>query len=462
MYAPTQHFSRRRAHSVSGWALGTLLLLLSVAWPLAGPQAYAQEAMAVEAVSVRGATRFQTRVDLYLRVPYNTLRFLRTADGFAAQYTLAVEAYRLGVDGDRQFLAGRQIWERTVTAAGFGATRSAQRHDRWARSLQLRPGAYEVVLRLEDPLSQPLAQRTIPVEVRDVSLPVAVSDLVVLDDFDAATSTITPRIDADVSADAGSLALFYELYAESSRRVRVVHEVVRTPKSDGVPMLAALLRSGRDDEDEVGNEAAYTQVRPRELQPGRTPSVVTLPIADAEVGEYLVRVRVEDLDGDVVATTEKRVTLRWTGLMDHMRNIDDAVDQLRYIAKERDLERIRDGETEEERLRRLRAFWAKRDPTPGTDRNERMEEYYYRIARANQAYEEGAGRLVAGWETDRGHVLVLFGRPDAVERHPQSASARPYEVWHYERIGRQFIFVDQGQGEYKLLEPVWDEPSRIR
>ncbi len=443
---------------VLGAVLAAMLVLL-----LGGVgAARAQTPFAVEAVSVRGASQHLTRVDLYAHVPYDQLRFLRTGSDFTAQYTMTVEAYRLGRDSERRYLADRQIWERSVEAATFEATRSGQRSDRWMRSLQLRPGPYELAVRLEDPVTNQVVRRTLTTEVRDVRAPVAVSDLVVLEDFSAEAGTITPRIEAEVNAGAGSLSLFYELYADAPRTVRVVHEILRTPQSDGVPVLSALLRLGREEGEAAQREAAYTRVRPRTLARGRTPAVVTLPIADAEVGEYLVRVRVETRAGEVLAAAEKRVTLRWNGLVAHMRDIDDAIDQLGYIAKDDDLEHIRAGRTEAERMQRLEAFWDKRDPTPSTERNERMEEYYYRVARANRDYSQRARDLVAGWETDRGHVLVLFGEPDAVERHPQSASARPYEVWHYERIGRRFIFVDQGRGQYQLLEPVWDERTRIR
>ena len=68
-----------------------------------------------------------------------------------------------------------------------------------------------------------------------------------------------------------------------------------------------------------------------------------------------------------------------------------------------------------------------------------------------------------GWRTDRGQVLVLFGEPDFVERHPYNFNAKPYQVWYYYRIGKQFIFVDEdGVGNYELLIPIWDERNRIR
>jgi hypothetical protein len=87
-----------------------------------------------------------------------------------------------------------------------------------------------------------------------------------------------------------------------------------------------------------------------------------------------------------------------------------------------------------------------------------MEEYYYRVNFANRRYSA----VTDGWKTDRGFVLVKFGEPDIVERRPHSFDFEPYEVWVYQRMGRQYIFVDKtGFGDYQLLVPVWDERTRL-
>jgi GWxTD domain-containing protein len=129
------------------------------------------------------------------------------------------------------------------------------------------------------------------------------------------------------------------------------------------------------------------------------------------------------------------------------------------VARDREIDAIRAATTEAERIRLFREFWDRRDPSPGTRRNERMEEYYYRVAFANERY----GRLRdQGWSTDRGEVFIRFGEPDFVESHPFEYDSRPYEVWYYNRVGRRFIFVDDtGGGDYRLLVPIWDERTRM-
>jgi GWxTD domain-containing protein len=58
-------------------------------------------------------------------------------------------------------------------------------------------------------------------------------------------------------------------------------------------------------------------------------------------------------------------------------------------------------------------FWARRDPTPDTPRNEYRMEYERRVATADKNFPSDKKR---GALTDRGRVLILFGQPKKIER----------------------------------------------
>jgi GWxTD domain-containing protein len=58
-------------------------------------------------------------------------------------------------------------------------------------------------------------------------------------------------------------------------------------------------------------------------------------------------------------------------------------------------------------------FWARRDPTPATPRNEFREEYERRVAAADKSFVTDTKR---GSMTDRGRILILFGQPKKIER----------------------------------------------
>jgi GWxTD domain-containing protein len=136
-----------------------------------------------------------------------------------------------------------------------------------------------------------------------------------------------------------------------------------------------------------------------------------------------------------------------------------------YIITENERAAFKKLATDEEREQFIEAFWRRRDPDPDTDENEFKEEYYERVAHANEKFASG----IPGWKTDRGRIYIMFGKPDSVESHPSggsyerpsyhgggSTSTYPFEVWFYRYIegvgsGVEIEFVDPtGTGEYRI------------
>ncbi len=433
--------------------LATLLLLLGAA---PGRAQEAPPALDVDAVSTRSEGGSpETRVDLYTRIPYSGLRFVSAAGGFSAAYEVTATVHTADRNGRPREVALTRTWPHTAEASTYAATQSDRMYERALESLTLKPGAYVLDVQLRDRNAGQTLSRRLPLVVRDLNRIVAISDLVLLDGYDAQRSSITPRISSRIAAGSNNLSVFYEIFARRAHRVKVTRELVRRPKtSEGRGMLSIFNRGGKQEA-----EVAFAQVEAAPLRVGRNQVIVDVPIAGLGAGEYVLRVVAEDEQGRLLDRAEMSFTLDWDGLDNHIRDLDQAIAQLSYIAKSKDLKHIETAASEPERLARFRAFWDKRDPTPGTPRNERMEEYYYRINYANRQY----GGPRDGWKTDRGHVAILFGAPDYVERRPAAADAKPYEVWFYYRIRRQFIFIDRtGSGDYELKEPIWDERTRIR
>src|SRR5258708_27793916 len=77
--------------------------------------------------------------------------------------------------------------------------------------------------------------------------------------------------------------------------------------------------------------------------------------------------------------------------------------------------------TDEERENFIEQFWRRRDPDPDTEENEYREQYYERIAYANEHFASG----IPGWKTDRGRIYISWGKPDSVEAHPSGGQYDP-------------------------------------
>jgi GWxTD domain-containing protein len=138
-----------------------------------------------------------------------------------------------------------------------------------------------------------------------------------------------------------------------------------------------------------------------------------------------------------------------------------------YIITDEERKAFKKLETDDERERFIEEFWRRRDPDPDTDENEYREEYYERIAYANEHFASG----IPGWKTDRGRIYIQWGKPDEIESHPSggayeresyegggSTTTFPFERWFYRYLpgvgsGIEIEFVDPtGSGEYRIAQ----------
>ena len=140
-----------------------------------------------------------------------------------------------------------------------------------------------------------------------------------------------------------------------------------------------------------------------------------------------------------------------TGISKYISNIDLAIKQMKYIL-ENDEFKQSDKKIRNDKEKLFYTLWKKRDPTPDTEYNELMDEYYKRVAYANENFDGWE----SGWETDRGMVYILFGPPDQVERTNSSmANSTLYQIWTYHKVNKQFVFKDQnGFGDFRLDTPL--------
>ena len=132
-------------------------------------------------------------------------------------------------------------------------------------------------------------------------------------------------------------------------------------------------------------------------------------------------------------------------------------EDVRWIITDEERAAFKQLSNDEERDQFIEQFWLRRDPTPDTVENEYKDEYYRRIAYANERFASG----IPGWKTDRGRIYIMYGPPDEIESHPTGGAYErpieegggetqtyPWEKWRYrylDGIGQQveIEFVDQ-------------------
>jgi GWxTD domain-containing protein len=115
-------------------------------------------------------------------------------------------------------------------------------------------------------------------------------------------------------------------------------------------------------------------------------------------------------------------------------------EDVRWIITDQEAKTFKSLSNDEERDSFIEQFWQRRNPNPDSNDNEYRDEYYARIAYANEHFAAGQ----PGWMTDRGHIYIAYGKPDSIDSHPSGGSYErpmeegggetstfPFEVWHY-------------------------------
>lgn len=125
--------------------------------------------------------------------------------------------------------------------------------------------------------------------------------------------------------------------------------------------------------------------------------------------------------------------------------------QAQYLATKDEIKMYASLTTESGKREFLVTFWNEvakgKNDWPAITRTE----YLQRVAVANERYA-AMGR--EGWQTNRGRVYVLYGKPDEIERNTSTGDTKPHEIWYYYSIenGVQFLFVERiGYGDLELV-----------
>ena len=129
-----------------------------------------------------------------------------------------------------------------------------------------------------------------------------------------------------------------------------------------------------------------------------------------------------------------------------------------YIITDQERAAFKKLTTDEEREKFIEQFWEQRNPHPGRPENAFKNEYYRRIAYANQHFATSSR---PGWKTDRGYIYIVYGPPDEILMTAYGPSPGPHvpygiQVWTYRHVdgvgdNLSVRFMDTtGKGDYEL------------
>ncbi len=377
----------------------------------------------------------ESRLDIFIQVPYKEVLFARTKTGFLAEYKLSISIF----SEDKKKLIAEKIWTEKILTKNFNETNSKSNYNLSMRSFYLQPAKYLIRTSLEDKESNLSSTAENFFTVRNFSSPVSISDIMLISHSTESEGAkkIIPNITRNVATQKTGIDLFYEVYSIENNKFVVNYSIVNKKKELTVFSKTDTLFVNR----------------------GKNQIFASIVDSNLSLGNFLLVAKIYSLHGKELATVSKKFYSEWTGVPSSITDIELAVDQLLYIATSSEIDYIKSAPDQNQMVQRYLEFWKRKDPTPRTEENEIFQEYYRRITYADENFND----LREGWRSDRGMVFIILGPPDNVERHPYEINTKPYEIWEYYDLNKSFTFLDEtGFGDYRLITPLYGDFYRYR
>ncbi len=379
----------------------------------------------------------KNKLDVFIKVPYSSVQFIKTGQGFEAGYSVTVSIF----DEDEDRLITEKIWNEKITSLSFEQTVQETNFNLSHRAFELLPGTYKIKTMLTDKDSRAEFKSENIFTIKDFSLRPALSDLMLVGKRTVVegNSKIIPNVSRDVVTEKEGIPLFFELYSDSSTEYTIKYTV---SNSEG--------------------DIVFSDSEKRNIERGSNQIFYSIDSLSLNIGNFIVKVDVENSDGKTLNSSIKSFVSRWEGVPSTITDLDKAVDQLIYIANPDEIEYIENAENRNTKTKRFVEFWKRLDTNPADEYNAIFNEYFNRVAFADENFTSYS---LEGWRSDRGMVLIILGLPDNIDRHPFEYYSKPYEVWQYYDLNRSFLFIDNtGFGDYRLSPdtPLYGDLYRFR
>ncbi len=358
------------------------------------------------------------RIEVHVRIVYDDLQFVREDDCYEAAYGVDIS-----LRDKKEHLASYDHADRKIVVETYTETNSRLKGDQTTFSFTLAPERLFLRIDLTDRESRKrrYLEKELKFDKKEWGDDFRLGDIVLVDSTGQAQMT-SGLIQGD------SLRAIYKFYCQDPSNTTLSYRLI-----DSENVIAAAGSVPLQDDAHYYTDTLFLPTK--SLTDSKYKMIVAAQVGDKTIlRSYPFDLLLQNLPG-------------------YIHDLDMAIRQLKYIASDgeyRQLTKARASQREEI----FREFWKKKDPTPSTPANEKMEEYYRRVNYANEHFRGYRD----GWESDMGHVYIIYGAPTDIERHPFDINTKPYEIWYYYDINRKFIFQDQeGYGDYRLVNSLWSE-----
>lgn len=395
------------------------------------------------------------KVEIYQSIGRDRLTYRQEGNTFHASF--AIETTVLYADS----VIFHHVVNESDSVAGESEIKSGQQFI-YAHPILLSPGQYRLVTKLTDHIAKLDASRSLPLDVGNFS-----NDSLALSDIQMAAS-IQKAAGAASVLDKNNLRITPNpqcLYGDGQENLTFYAELYNlrdAGKEPGAYQVDYIIENGK------GEFLNRLPGKSRRKTGSRAAIYAAFEISTLASGTYRLRLEARDQDTGGRATAFKKfmVFRREEDLakaggreQNVYSNLDAAAlqayfDKLSYIviSEEKAVFHQLDLSGKQNFLVE---FWRRRDPTPGTPKNEFKDDYIQRLVQAQANFSAGN---TEGWKTDRGRIFLTYGAPNHIDREPDSPDKNAFEIWSYNDLegGAQFIFIDvSSNSNYKLVHSTY-------
>lgn len=397
------------------------------------------------------------RVDIYGVIPYKSLKFLNNKEKYVAKYNFEINIYN-----ERSEIIETKNLTKTIVENDYFITQGGKGNFSYvSTSIELKAGNYKVSVRLVDEFSNQILEKSKSISIVDFSsFFFSLSGIMLLNEIEEVTSKfkITPHVSDNVATLQNGFFLFFETYYQSHLDQSKLESTKQAQKS-----VDYFVKIYNEKNELVKEFPKFNKII--DINSNNTNANISTinkqyftrieDLKGLSEGVYVVKIfaanatiNSEFEESNLLAITQRTFKIKTAKQNKVLDNIDLAIRQLRYVARQTDIDKIQAGKDEKEKLQLFNDFWAGLDPSQGTERNEAFDEYYARIQYVNENFKA----YVEGWLTDKGQIYIVLGKPNNIERSQDGGRRVVYERWTYG--SREFIFADNnGFGDFRLVRP---------
>ena len=343
----------------------------------------------------------------------------------------------------------RDAWQDTVFAASYEETKSRDHYNSGYLVTTLKPGQYNYLLQLSmmGETNERNSQRQ---DIRITDFDNKKRGSVILLQENATTNQMKLMNMGNRVLYGKDFSVLVDIPAYNVEEEYQVELVKVVPNRKDTTELESIYVSDIKPEHVLQNQhLSFVKGKEPGLELSESESggldyaLISIPNASFENNIYRIKLTKK---GETKPFARRIIRSYWPNMPPALLSLDIATDMLKFIISEEQLKEMKKGNAREKE-EKFRKFWSSKDPTPDTEYNELMTEYYRRVDYSFREFSNPQNPF--GQDTDQGSIYIKFGPPLSKERvFPEKG--RVLETWNYPN--RKFVF-EKGSGfsEFVLL-----------